>query len=718
MTAPVETEAAPVAPAETAPAETEHTGGMIALVPANPETFVVAGGDPAEELHTTLAYLGDATEWTDEQRIAMVALGAELAQYLRPIETRILGHAVWNLDGGPSGEFEPATVYELEDSEGRILDLFHHAACRARDVLGSAMMPEQHHPFRAHMTAGYNLDVTKLTATGPVEFVALRVAIGGEVTDYPLNGQGYEDYPVSPYYAAGGRDYWSMAAPKESTPVDKPVEKKPTAPPIHQVPDGAPELPPPPAFINGIPVTFKVLIVEGLETDDGRYIEPGALTHRALPLSILAQSRNPDGGSGHDGADVIGRLDTLERVPGPSVISKETGLPFPEGTFVWRGTGVMGRNTPATEIVVDGYLRGNSADLVAVEAEFDYDEATDTETVRMTSGKIAATTLVPIPAFADGYLTIDGEETAPAVEQPEGLVASPAWRSADLGDDCLLCEASTQPAAVVASAEVAQMFPPAHAFADPVLSGPTALTLDDESIPGFIEVYGHLAEWGTCHTGFADQCVTPPHSAANYGYFNVGAVRVRDVDVVKEVAAGHITMGEGGHAGIKLTAAAAAAHYDNVNTVVADVTAGEDGFGIWVHGVVRRTATASQVEALRASPLSGDWRRMGMGLELIAALAVNTGGFPVRRALVASGAPLALVASGVIRPKGQAAPAPFSVDAVADEVERRQAERLRLAKVYAASMAAMGLDLGARRARALAAIVGQANVDSQLSTKE
>lgn len=107
-------------------------------------------------------------------------------------------------------------------------------------------------------------------------------------------------------------------------------------------------------------------------------------------------------------------------------------------------------------------------------------------------------------------------------------------------------------------------------------------------------------------------------------------------------------MGEGGHAGMRLSADEAAAFYDNVNTVVADVTAGEDAFGIWVSGVIRRHATREQVEALRASPLSGDWRQIDGSLELVAALAVNSGGFPIPRARVASGAPLALVAAGVV----------------------------------------------------------------------
>ena len=41
-------------------------------------------------------------------------------------------------------------------------------------------------------------------------------------------------------------------------------------------------------------------------------------------------------------------------------------------------------------------------------------------------------------------------------------------------------------------------------FADPHLTGPTALTVTADG-----HVYGHLATWGTCHISFGDQCVTP-----------------------------------------------------------------------------------------------------------------------------------------------------------------------------------------------------------------
>jgi hypothetical protein len=604
-------------------AEEQHTGGMIALVP-NAEglaALAIDGGDPTDQLHLTLAYLGeDVTGLDPRVKQYLLDTAADMARTLEPLELSAFAHASFNPS---SDEFDPCAVY-LFNGDG-VGDIHDQAAEIGETALGDAF-PPQHANFFPHVTAGYSMDAAQLEYTGPVVFDTLRVALGNEVFDVPLGGAMTAALPV-------------------------------------------PDL----AESEGIPVTFPVIIVEGLETSDGRYIEAGALGHRALPLPILAQTRNPEGGDGHAGAEVIGRLDTLERVPGPEVISKETGLPFDEGVFIWRGTGVIDPAAPGTALAQKGYLTGNSADLSDVEAEFVWGEDDEEdlfagpEQIRMTSGKIAATTLVPIPAFAEAFVQIDGAQVEPAEDLDRSLVSS-AWRSPDVGDDCLPCQA--QAAELTAGANVAEL-PPVEAFLDPQLDGPTPLTVDTETLPGWTRVYGHLATWGTCHTGFAGQCVTPPHSASEYAYFHVGAVQVREGDQVREVAVGHITMGEGGHASTGLSAEAAAAHYDNVNTVVSDIAVGDDAYGIWFSGLVRTAATPEQVHALRAAPLSGDWRNYGNGLELVAALAVNTPGFPVPRARVASGAPQALVAAGVVHPDKPQPPVDL------EELTAAVAQRLR-----------------------------------------
>lgn len=180
--------------------------------------------------------------------------------------------------------------------------------------------------------------------------------------------------------------------------------------------------------------------------------------------------------------------------------------------------------------------------------------------------------------------------------------------------------------------------PPRSWFDDPGLAAPTALTVTEDG-----RVYGHLAVWGTCHTAYADACVTPPRSQSGYAFFHTGAVLTDD----GEVPVGRVTI-DTGHAGRRLSAASASHHYDHTGAAVADVRAGEDEHGIWVAGAVRPGVSDEQVAALRASPLSGDWRTVGGTLELVAALGVNSPGFPVARALVASGRTVTLQSAGAL----------------------------------------------------------------------
>jgi hypothetical protein len=106
---------------------------------------------------------------------------------------------------------------------------------------------------------------------------------------------------------------------------------------------------------------------------------------------------------------------------------------------------------------------------------------------------------------------------------------------------------------------------------------------------------------------------------------------------------------------------AAQAHYDDLDAAVARVVAGEDEFGIWVAGWMLPGAAPARVEQFMASPVSGDWRRIGGSLELIAVCSVNAPGFPVPRARVsfANGSQRSLIASfGVTAQRGETPAAP------------------------------------------------------------
>lgn len=184
----------------------------------------------------------------------------------------------------------------------------------------------------------------------------------------------------------------------------------------------------------------------------------------------------------------------------------------------------------------------------------------------------------------------------------------------------------------------APLRPPAHWFDDPMLPGPTPLTVTADG-----QVTGHLALWNVCHFGMQDVCRMAPRSNTGYQYFTTGAVLTADGT---QRRVGRITVGTG-HANLRLGYIPAADHYDHTGTGVAIVAAGEDIHGVWVAGATVPEVSETKIAELRRSPLSGDWRPTPKGLELVAALAVNTPGFPVV-GLNASGEVQSLVAAGMV----------------------------------------------------------------------
>lgn len=218
--------------------------------------------------------------------------------------------------------------------------------------------------------------------------------------------------------------------------------------------------------------------------------------------------------------------------------------------------------------------------------------------------------------------------------------------------------------------------PSKHVFEDPKLTKPTKVTITPDG-----RVYGHVALWKTCHTGVGNACVLPPHSKMEYAKFHTGNVLTAEGDVVE---AGKITLG-GGHANTRLGLIPAAEHYDNTCAQVAVVRAGEDSQGIWFAGSLLPGVSDERIAELRRSPLSGDWRldRTVNNLELIAALAVNSPGFPVfemdgadQLSLVAAGMVVDMAENETAIDGQDERAAALAAIVVADDV-RKQNERAR-----------------------------------------
>jgi len=230
---------------------------------------------------------------------------------------------------------------------------------------------------------------------------------------------------------------------------------------------------------------------------------------------------------------------------------------------------------------------------------------------------------------------------------------------------------------------------PESFFQNPGLTEPTPLHVDLETG----RVYGHAAAWGVCHIGIPGACTTAPKSATNYAYFLTGAFHGDNSDI----AVGQITM-DTGHAPLNASSSAAAAHYDNTGRVVADVTVGEDQYGIWVAGALRPDVDEDTARRLAASKLSGDWRNIRGNLELVGLLAVNVPGFPIPRTSLraSAGEQQALILASGVEPQAEQTLEDFATK-VADVIESRTQRKERLA---AAKREALKLRLESLRANA------------------
>lgn len=492
----------------------------------------------------------------------------------------------------------------------------------------------------------------------------------------------------------------------------------PAAPPVEADADAeAAETPPGERSLFSGPIGF-----EGLLTGDGRLIERGALTwpsdlSEAEPMDFRFVSEDV---GFHDGAVVVGHITSLERLSLEDAQARLESLGRArmdlEGDIdvIWAQGDVVHEGEvaeAAAASIADKRSRGVSmdldaivwearvrADIVAEEDEFmeamlnegegsDWtpperrevdgyvvvDEGRPDDSIMvMIEAEIRTATGVSVPAFSEALIGIIEAGDFIDPEQAEDEAPAP-----DAAEDAADAEALVAAAAPLA--------PPAAWFANPNLDGPTPLTVTADG-----RVFGHAATFDQCHVASPAGegiCVLAPHSAMNYAKFHLGSVITDDGE---SISTGKITMGTG-HAPARLRTAAATEHYDNTGTAVADVRAGEDQFGVWIAGAMRPDATPEQVRALRASPISGDWRKENGNLELVAALAVNVPGFPViprPAGLVASGELYSLVASGIVLERPDVdAPAAVSDSRLSDDdvaALQRLAKREREAELHAA----------------------------------
>jgi hypothetical protein len=371
--------------------------------------------------------------------------------------------------------------------------------------------------------------------------------------------------------------------------------------------------------VVGAKFTIPLVIPEDLESGDGRKFDVDSIEIRELPLPLMWQIKT---GEGHTGSVVVGRIDHMERI--------ENGIGNAIGVF---DTGPYGRE--AQRLVQNGFLRGVSADLDQFEAKevssenAENDDDLSKKKLTINHARVMAATIVAKPAFQECTISIYSNTPNPQEDQviPEDGIYEESVDS--------FVESEALIASGFLESEI-PMTPPAEWFKNPGLTKATPLTIDPDG-----RIYGHIAAWHVNHIGMP-RSTRPPRSKSKYSYFHTGVVRTADGT---DIPVGQLTLA-GGHASLQADAASAAKHYDDTASAIADVHAGEDDYGIYVAGSLRPDATEAQIRKLRASAPSGDWRPVNGSLELVAVCQVNVPGFPIARALVASGKVFALVAAG------------------------------------------------------------------------
>lgn len=402
---------------------------------------------------------------------------------------------------------------------------------------------------------------------------------------------------------------------------------------------------------------YAVLAVDEWDCADGRYLEH--FEWEILPLALFTLD-SQEGGE-HRGAEASGSIRTIERLSDNRRIFATGFLNATE----------EGAQTAAQ--IESQTLRFVSVDPADYECE---EEITKIGTdgwpidgrLRFTNYVIGAATVCATPAIRFAVIWLDGmdaplELTMP-LPDPIERVQVPEIVDVSDGQDIIVIMASAGEAPApldvavgqLAEPEVAPLLasaraergpactltddcggpvlPPLEWFGDPGLEGPTPITVDPDG-----HVYGNFALWNVPHRGFLhyeySERIFAPRSFTEYAQFRSGRTPVAccaDEGCGHErrfVATGPLVLGTT-HAGGRLSAAQAAAFYENTGLAVAHVAAGDNEWGPWINGALMPGVDDVRVRELLGAAPSGDWRWIAGQLELVACLMVNSEGFPVR----------------------------------------------------------------------------------------
>jgi 2'-5' RNA ligase len=676
-----------------------HTGSMVALLPSEPDALTVHDGEPVDQLHVTLWFLGEAAEIPPEMEQALIDRISAAAARTPPIEAQVFGAAVWN----PTG-----------DTPCCVLNIGGPGLEEIRAVMGAAVieaaagtdwaMPENHKPWAAHVCVAYSDDPAAvmgeaLATVGPIRLDAVQVTFGGIAHTFALGGDGDNspdktspDSVSAQVIAAAPRDTLEDKMPfgirkggadcpfeVYNTETDERAEGG-----CHETRQEA--LDHQKALQSNVPDAAAVGDMTMLEPQPGEHFHAimhtqgestgfrtfNDLSWRDVPFAFHWQRSS----SAHGGMPETFDVGLVTRVmPDPenpaalhawghldlrSELGAEYARKLVEGFARWVSIGLDEQPVKETIIWPDETADGEDDPLGGLFEQ--------PEQVIIDGGRIGELTGVSVPAQDNATIEPTPELVAmlsgSAEDMPENMPAAatnPAVEVVEMSDEQVMAGVGLAVAdhvqALTAAAHRIEIphVPPRWWFEEPTdvdIAG--ALYVTDEG-----RIYGALAPLGVNHRAFvnAGRRQEVPFGNVDYDRF-MGAVAITREG---RIPAGPVTMDCGHAARFREDHDVAPAHYEDACTVVAKICVGESrerGI-VWAAGALEPSVTVDQVSRMLACRLSGDWQphsdRAGWQ-ELIAALLVPSPGFPMAHGgarvdmedgvLVASSVPVRAVAGG------------------------------------------------------------------------
>lgn len=168
--------------------EGEHTGLLVAvwLDDALASQLALPGGEPADQLHITLCYCGDANEMSDVQIGRAIAAVAEAGMMYGPLSGQLAGMGRFNASEYTDGK---DVIYANVDVPG--LEELRQMLASTLDYMAGCP-PLKTHGFTPHVTlsyidAGADWPVPRIESQ-PITIRSLWVGVGDRKTEIPLTG--------------------------------------------------------------------------------------------------------------------------------------------------------------------------------------------------------------------------------------------------------------------------------------------------------------------------------------------------------------------------------------------------------------------------------------------------------------------------------------------------------------------------------------------------